>query len=299
MLASDKNDTTKVGEDWTDRRAPDRPRFIEGWRKAIRRKVADARKARPVSPAPTAHIEIWIASPDQLLKAQSSLVLLGEEDWALINRNQDPVRKRAAIAARVVLRIALSHASGHKVKAGDWRFVVSPAGKPTVAPDLPPVHFSVSHLDQLVAVAVSAEREIGIDIECIDQNVSPDLIAGFAHVDEAHSIGGLPRPREIREFIRLWTLKEAYTKLTGTGHTLDFKAINFTLDPVRLETPAQEDRGTTQFENFYISNKHLLFFASLAIRHPPHDTAASEVQIVSLARTNGDLTTDQTFPLAR
>jgi len=173
MLASDKDDVKKSGEDWTDRRAPDRPRFIEGWRKAIRRKVADARKAPPVSPAPTAHIEVWIANPDHLMPAQSALALLSDDDWALINRNQDPVRKRAAITARVVLRIALSHASGHTVKAGEWRFVVTPLGKPAVAPDLPQVHFSVSHLDNLVAVAVSAEREIGIDIECIDQNVRP------------------------------------------------------------------------------------------------------------------------------
>jgi len=174
MLASDKKSGAEGGgEDWTDRRSPDRPRFIEGWRKAIRRKVADARKASPVAPAPTAHIEIWIANPDHLMPAQSALALLSEYDWALINRNQDPVRKRAAIAARVVLRIALSHMAGHKVRAGDWRFVVTEKGKPSVAPGLPPIHFSVSHLDKLVAIAVSVEREIGIDIECVDQNIRP------------------------------------------------------------------------------------------------------------------------------
>src|SRR5690348_3987748 len=160
MLASDKDDVKKDGEDWSDRRSPDRPRFIEGWRKAVRRKVADARRSPPVAPAPTAHIEIWIANPDHLMPAQSALALLSEDDWALINRNQDPVRKRAAIAARVVLRIALSHMAGHKVRAGDWRFVVTEKGKPSLAPGLPPIHFSVSHLDKLVAVAVSVEREI-------------------------------------------------------------------------------------------------------------------------------------------
>jgi len=283
-------------EPWTDRRSPDRPQFIEGWRKAIRRKVTQSRTALPVETAVSGHIDIWIASPDQLMQAQSSLALLSEDDWVLVNRNQDPGRKRAAIAARIILRIALSRAARHTVRAGEWRFVVGANGKPAVAPDQPQIHFSVSHIDQLVAVAVSAEREIGLDIECVDQNVSPDLIAGFSHVDEAHSIGGLPRPREIREFIRLWTLKEAYTKLTGAGHTLDFKSIQFTLDPVRLESGADDEKGTTQFENFYISNKHLLFFASLAIRHPPHDRFMTEVQIISLANAESG---NAAMPLAR
>ena len=289
MLMAEKNTESGLpAQPWTDRRSPDRPRFIEGWRKAIRRKVAQSQAAPATQIAPSGHIDIWIAGPDHLLRAESSLALLSEDDWTLINRNQDPARRRAAVTARIILRIALSRAAGYKVRAADWRFDVAANGKPAVAAGLPPMHFSVSHLDTLVAIAVSAEREIGLDIECIDQNVSPDLIAQFAHIEEHHSIGGLPRPREIREFIRLWTLKEAYTKLTGTGHMLDFKSIKFTLDPVHLVTPGDDKSGTTQFENFYISNKHLLFYASLAIRHPPNDSGTTEVQIISLARTETD-----------
>lgn len=288
LTVENGTETGRPAQPWTDRRSPDRPRFIEGWRKAIQRKVAESRAAPATHVAPSGHIDIWIAAPDHLMRAESSLALLSEDDWTLINRNQDPVRRRAAMTARIILRIALSRAAEHKVRAGDWRFEVGANGKPAVAAGLPPIHFSVSHLDTLIAVAVSAEREIGLDIECIDQNVSPDLIAQFAHIEEHHSIGGLPRPREIREFIRLWTLKEAYTKLTGSGHLLDFKSIKFTLDPVRLEAAGDAGSETTQFENFYISNKHLLFYASLAIRHPPHDSGTTEVQIISLARTETD-----------
>ena len=130
--------------------------------------------------------------------------------------------------------------------------------------------------------------EVGIDVECIDQDVKPDVIAEFSHFDEHHSVGGLPRPREIREFIRLWTLKEAYTKMVGTGHSLDFKSIKFTLDPVRLSSVAGKSKdGTTQFENFYISNEHLLYHASLAVRHPAGDPGITEVQIISLADAEG------------
>ena len=141
-------------------------------------------------------------------------------------------------------------------------------------------------------------RAIALVDEIIQQTPSDDsrlsylmLLRHQLEVDEQQA-------SEAQELIAKYD--EAYTKLTGSGHTLDFKSINFTLDPVRLETPQDEAEGSTQFENFYISNKHLLFFASLAIRHPPHDPFMTEVQIISLARTEpGAGDGDSALPLTR
>ena len=271
-----------------ERRSPTRPRFVEGWRKDVKRKVQEANEAPALELTPTARIDIWMAAPDALMQSESALTLLSDADWAAINGINDPANRRSVIATRVLLRIGLSRACGHAVEPAAWRFAVDANGRPVVAEGLPRVNFSISHLDPLVLVAVSAELEVGIDVECIDQDVSPDVIAEFSHLDEHHSVGGLPRPREIREFIRLWTLKEAYTKMVGTGHSLDFKSIKFTLDPVRLSSVAGKNKdGTTQFENFYIGNQHLLFHASLAVRHPAGNPGITEVQIISLASHEG------------
>ncbi len=155
---------------------------------------------------------------------------------------------------------------------------------------LPAIGFSTSHVDQLVAVAISSTRDVGIDVECIDQNVGKKVIADFTHLDEQHSVGGLPRPQEIREFVRLWTLKEAYTKMIGVGHTLDFKTLRFTLDPVDLSSAGDDPKmaRAMQFDNFYVSYKHSLFNASLAIRHPVGSVGATKIQIISLAGTAED-----------
>jgi 4'-phosphopantetheinyl transferase len=273
---------------WVERRSPTRPQFVEGWRKDVKRQVHEANEAPALELTPTARIDIWMADPEALMKAESALTVLNEPDWDTINGINDPANRRSVIASRVLLRLGLSRASGHTVEPSAWRFAVDANQRPVVAGGLPSINFSISHLDPLVLVAVSATLEVGVDVECIDQDVSSDVIAEFTHFDEHHSVGGLPRPREIREFVRLWTLKEAYTKMVGTGHSLDFKSIKFTLDPVRLSSIAGKSKnGATQFENFYISSEHFLYHASLAVRHPGGDPGITEVQIISLADVEG------------
>jgi 4'-phosphopantetheinyl transferase len=273
-----------------ERRSVTRPKFIEGWHKALKRKLAQAQAASPSAAKPGGRVDIWVANPDALLQAESALKLLSNQDWSALNRTQDPSIRRSGVAARVLLRIGLSQAADHKVPPSDWRFATAANNRPVVAGGLPLVHFSISHVDQLAIVAISLTHDVGIDVECIDQNVSKNVIAEFCHLDEHHSVGGLPRPQEIREFIRLWTLKEAYAKMIGLGHALDFKMIKFTLDPIDLKSAGEgrKRNGSTQFETFYVSYKHALFHASLAIRHPPASVGSTEVHIISLANAEGN-----------
>jgi 4'-phosphopantetheinyl transferase len=272
-----------------ERRSPARPKFTEGWHKELIGKLAKAHAASPSTATITDRVAVWMANPDALLRADSCMKVLSSEDWGSLNKIQDPSSRRSAIAGRVLLRIGLSQTVEHKVEPSAWRFVRAAHDKPIMAAGLPPIHFSVSHVDRLVTVAISATLDIGIDIECVDQNVNQDVIAEFCHLDEKHSVGGLPRPQEIREFIRLWTLKEAYTKMTGLGHTLDFKKINFTLDPTGLKTinNGLRQNGSTQFETFFIAYEHTLFHVSLAIRHPAAPAGSMELQIVNLENSDG------------
>ena len=272
-----------------DRRSPTRPRFVKGWEKKLRSKLAEAQAASAPIAEPSGHVDIWVANPDELLQAKSALSVLGEIDWLSLNRIRDPSVRRSAVAARVLLRIGLSWAADHKLVPSDWRFDTPALSKPLVADGQPQIHFSISHVDQLVVVALSPTLDVGIDVECIDQNVSDAVIAEFSHLDERHAVGGLPRPQEIREFIRLWTLKEAYSKMLGLGHGLDFKAIQFTLDPVDLKSTGERQTqiASTQFENFYVSSHHALYHASLAIRHRAGSSGSTVVQIISLANAEG------------
>ena len=74
-------------------------------------------------------------------------------------------------------------------------------------------YFSISHCKQGIAVAVS-EKPIGIDIESI-RPLNDSLVRKTMNSEEQYQIAASFNP-EI-EFIRLWTRKEAYVKMIGTG----------------------------------------------------------------------------------
>lgn len=83
-----------------------------------------------------------------------------------------------------------------------------------------PVHFSISHSDDIAVCAVS-DKEIGIDIEKI-RDVNPRSAERFASEKEQEYI----RKCE-KGFFEIWTLKEAYFKCIGTGLGADIKNVTF------------------------------------------------------------------------
>ena len=82
------------------------------------------------------------------------------------------------------------------------------------------IFFSISHSDNFIVIAFSND-EIGVDIEC-KRKINPKLLhkcfneCDFEFVDKS---------KFDSSFLRLWTTKEAYFKLIGTGIT-NLKSIN-------------------------------------------------------------------------
>lgn len=72
------------------------------------------------------------------------------------------------------------------------------------------IHFSLSHSGSYVVCAVS-DKNIGVDIEGIRRNAIK-VAKRFFTTAECEWIGS-----DVHRFSRIWTLKEAYAKLTGDG----------------------------------------------------------------------------------
>lgn len=113
--------------------------------------------------------------------------------------------RQLCAAAYLLLKEGLQKEYGISEKQ---EFVISNNGKPQLK-DHPDIYFNLSHSHQAAVCAIS-NRPIGIDIELI-RNVNGDLIKYTMTDDEIAQI------KEPADFFRLWTMKEAYLKLTGEG----------------------------------------------------------------------------------
>ena len=103
-------------------------------------------------------------------------------------------------------------------------------GKP-YAPDLPDLHFNLSHAGADVLLAFARGVPVGVDLERIDRRVAIDAIAQrhFASA-EASGLAALAPARRRGAFLDLWTRKEAVLKALGEGLSYGLQRVEFGID---------------------------------------------------------------------
>lgn len=104
-------------------------------------------------------------------------------------------------------------------------------------PELPGIHFSISHCKLGIAVVVS-DSPVGIDIESIHRE-DETLIKRTMNEQERAMIRQSPDPSVA--FTSLWTQKEAILKLQGTGLVDDLYSV--ISDSQRTETYINKEKG--------------------------------------------------------
>lgn len=142
------------------------------------------------------------------------------------------------LARRMLAKVA-------DVSPADISFTQGNKGKPYA--NLP-LQFSVSHSGDFVLCAVS-EHPIGADVEQI-KPFRAGMVARYFTKAEADFVwGGSPAPdgnvtdRDVcARFYRVWTAKESYVKMTGTGISTDLGAVVYdptvqTVCGIQLTTP--------------------------------------------------------------
>ena len=119
------------------------------------------------------------------------------------------------VVTRSLVRIVLGQRLG--VAPRDVEVSRTDTGKPIVAAD---AHFNVSHSGDLVLLALSADRPIGVDVERRrDVSRVPALSQRWLTPTERRDFerlctNGTP---ESDAFLRVWSLKEAQLKALGVG----------------------------------------------------------------------------------
>ncbi|CAN8259745.1 unnamed protein product [Cochlearia groenlandica] len=174
---------------------------------------------------------LWYMIPDEvkspsLLKHYSQILSPSEKDKVLMMRG-DELKKNALLARTLVRTTIARYQADNTIDARSLVFKKNMYGKPEVDwhncenGNKPPLHFNISHTDSLIACGVTLHVPVGIDVEYKERKIKHDVLA-FAErfysteeVEFLSTISDLEVQR--KEFIKLWTLKEAFVKALGKG----------------------------------------------------------------------------------
>src|ERR1051326_1991505 len=116
-------------------------------------------------------------------------------------------------------------------EAGDIQFGYGANGKPYFADETHRwLRFNLSHSHGVALYAISAEREIGIDVEYVRRVPDVDVENIFS-ASEIAALKALPESVRPRAFFACWTRKEAYIKARGGGLSIPLKSFSVSLSP--------------------------------------------------------------------
>jgi 4'-phosphopantetheinyl transferase len=170
-------------------------------------------------PAPLARdeVHVWIADLDARecsAQIQSDPLSFDERERAArFAREQDAARWARA---RALLRVLLGGYLGCDPAA--LGFELGEHGKPRLADERRGLRFNMSHSGTTALYAVAVGLELGVDVETLRSRRRVLSVAGRAFgAAVSERLAQLDEPEREREFLRLWTRREARGKCVGAG----------------------------------------------------------------------------------
>ena len=176
------------------------------------------------------HIIVWIA---QVSKAHDSLIFL--EPYLDVRDRERAARFRFSedrarfVLGRRLLRKCLGHYLQQTPETIELAY--TDRGRP-ILPHDETVQFSISHTHDLVAIALTANARVGIDLECVQPPLNLlELAKRIFSEEDLQTFQALPDGEAPAAFFRAWTRKEAYLKARGEGIAEGLQQISVSLGP--------------------------------------------------------------------
>ena len=189
----------------------------------------------PVASWPTrVEIRTSFAHVDDVLGSSSAiergLSWLSPAERERFSRYRHDIDRRMFLLGRVMARSLVGRALG--VEPLSWPWTENARGRPGVGSPATPLCFNLAHSAGLVVCAVSRDRLVGVDVEFrYRRAIDPRLVGRYCAPAEVADIEGRDVPDRQDQFLRYWTLKEAYLKALGLGIAVHLADVSFSLEP--------------------------------------------------------------------
>ncbi|MCX3062150.1 4'-phosphopantetheinyl transferase family protein [Streptomyces beihaiensis] len=216
----------------------------------------------PSASASAQTVDLWFVRPGHV-SGMDGLGALDENE----RRRADAFRRPADRALYVSAHLALRHLLGARLDCAprEVRLVRDRGGRPTLAGDRPPVHFSLSHSAGLALLGI-APVPIGVDVQRIPSLPTADLCGMRFHPVERAELASQPQSARARYFTWLWTRKEAYLKGIGVGLRRSLAADYLGAGgPAAPAGPAGWTVTDARCEDRYVASVAVLTRASLSV----------------------------------
>jgi 4'-phosphopantetheinyl transferase len=216
-------------------------------------------------PSGTLHLwRVGLADPASL--AEQLYALLSDDERARADRFRFTDDRRCFVISHGVLRVVLGCYTRRDPTS--LRFDLGPHGKPALR-DGHGLHFNLTHSGDLALIALSPDREVGVDVE--QWRIVPDydsIAARFFSPAEQEMLRGLPPPARARAFLIGWTRKEAVMKALGLGVAQSPESIEVSLEEGRAVVLRIAGRPADQWSMTAFAPAPG-FIGALAMQGPP------------------------------
>jgi 4'-phosphopantetheinyl transferase len=186
--------------------------------------------------------------------------LLGR-DWVRYETFTRPRTRERFLASRLFLRYAAAAALQTLPQLVDLAY--QPGGRPYVR-GCDQIDISLSHTEEMMVVGITRRGRIGVDVERADRRLArTGLEAQACTPFEKEHLDRHAEEARNDMMVRLWTLKEAYSKALGQGLRFRFTEFGFALRGVtgaclvRPDGRATSDDGWT-FATFAADERYVV-----------------------------------------
>jgi 4'-phosphopantetheinyl transferase len=230
-------------------------------------------------------VRIWYVSQGTNSNSKKEETVLTKADFDEFASVRHVGVHRRSLATRAVLRRALSETVAGRVPPEAWRFKRTINAQPILSNGENNLKFSCSHTTGMSVIAVSTVGDVGIDIADAALDFSSDWLLDVMSVRELSALEKLPKSKRGGAVSRLWTLKEAYVKMLGTG-IAEVADVAFDLSDDRLLSGGSNDRfAQPVFGTWIVNNRGHRYSVALAssrsvASHAPLSRRLSEGPLV-------------------